>query len=59
MNLEKRILAFETLGKFLSQFKQNGIVKNEDIPHNDVFFDGFNHQIKLAKEANCKAQFKT
>lgn len=52
MNLEERIKAFTTLGTFLSQFSENGIVKKEHIPHNDLFFDGFKHQLKLAKEHN-------
>jgi len=52
MNLEERIQAFVKLGDFLSQFSTKGIVKKEDILHNDLFFDGFNHQIKLAKEHN-------
>lgn len=52
MNLEERIQAFVKLGDFLSQFSTNGIVKKDDIPHNDLFFDGFKHQIKLAKEHN-------
>jgi hypothetical protein len=52
MNLEERIQAFVKLGDFLSQFSRKGIVKNESVPHNDLFFDGFKHQIKLAKEHN-------
>ena len=26
--------------------------KKDNIPHNDLFFDGFKHQIKLAQEHN-------
>lgn len=52
MNLEERIRAFVKLGDFLSQFSINGITQKENIPHNDLFFDGFKHQIKLAKEHN-------
>ena len=52
MNLEDRILAFTKLGEFLSQFSRNEIKKAENIPHNDLFFDGFKHQIKLAQEHN-------
>ena len=52
MNLEERIQAFVKLGDFLSQFSRKGIVKNESVPYNDLFFDGFKHQIKLAKEHN-------
>ena len=52
MNLDDRIVAFTKLGKFLSQFSQKGIAKLKDIAHNDLFFDGFKHQIKLAEEHN-------
>jgi hypothetical protein len=52
MNLEKRINAFVELGKFLGQFNRNGIEKSEDVMHNELFFDGFKHQIKLAHEHN-------
>ena len=48
-NIEK---AFVELGLFLSQFTQNGIHKNPDVKHNDLFFDGLQHQIKLAQEHN-------
>ncbi|WP_370213651.1 acyl-CoA reductase [Mesoflavibacter profundi] len=44
--------AFIKLGEFLSQFTINGIVKKDNILNNDLFFDGFKHQIKLAKEHN-------
>jgi len=52
MNLEDRILAFANLGEFLSQFSRNEIKKADNITHNDLFFDGFKHQIKLAQEHN-------
>ncbi|MFK7833431.1 MAG: acyl-CoA reductase [Winogradskyella sp.] len=52
MDLQQRINAFEKLGRFLGQFQQNGIVKNETIEANDLFFDGFKHQLKLAQEYN-------
>ena len=52
MNLKERINAFAELGKFLSQFTQKGIQKNANVMHNDLFFDGFKHQIKLAQEHN-------
>lgn len=52
MNLNNRILAFSELGKFLSQFSRNGIQKTENVKYNDLFFDGFKHQIKLAQEHN-------
>jgi len=44
--------AFAELGQFLSQFTTKGIEKKENVLHNDLFFDGFKHQIKLAKEHN-------
>ena len=52
MNLEQRINAFVKLGEFLDQFSKESIVKKENIEHNDLFFDGFKHQIKLAEEHN-------
>ncbi|GGW63051.1 acyl-CoA reductase LuxC [Winogradskyella epiphytica] len=52
MDLQQRINAFVKLGHFLSQFQQNGIKKNDAIESNDLFFDGFKHQIKLAQEHN-------
>lgn len=52
MNLEKRIDAFSKLGKFLSQFTNESSQKQDNIEHNDLFYDGFLHQIKLAKEHN-------
>ncbi len=52
MHLQERINAFAKLGQFLSQFSSKGIDKKENIEHNDLFFDGFKHQIKIAKEHN-------
>ena len=52
MELLERINAFTQLGDFLSQFSRSGIAKKEGIPHNKLFFDGFQHQIKLAGEHN-------
>ena len=52
MNLEHRINAFAELGKFLSQFSQEKIEKQDNVKHNDLFFDDFKHQIKLAQEHN-------
>ncbi len=52
MTLTERKTAFITLGKFLSQFIDKTPVKKENIPHNEVFFDGMLHQIKLAEEHN-------
>ena len=44
--------ALVELGKFLSQFSSEGIQKKDHILHNDLFFEGFKHQIKLAQEHN-------
>jgi hypothetical protein len=52
MNLEQRIEAFIKLGEFLSQFSIKKIEKLNNIEHNDLFFNGFKHQIKLAQEHN-------
>ena len=52
MNLQQRINAFLKLGNFLSQFSNNNIVKKDIVEHNDLFFDGFKHQLKLAEEHN-------
>lgn len=52
MNLEERVNAFAELGKFLGQFSREKIEKQDNIKLNDLFFDGFKHQIKLAQEHN-------
>ena len=52
MNLEKRVNAFAELGKFLNQFSQERIEKQDNIKHTDLFYDGFKHQLKLAQEHN-------
>ncbi|MEH6536026.1 MAG: acyl-CoA reductase [Psychroserpens sp.] len=52
MDLQQRINAFVKLGDFLSQFTNEGIQKKDNIPNNELFFDGFIHQIKLAQEHN-------
>ena len=48
MQLQQRIYAFVKLGDFLSQFSNENIKKKENIEHNELFFDGFKHQLKLA-----------
>ncbi|MGS2761148.1 acyl-CoA reductase [Sinomicrobium sp. M5D2P9] len=50
--LQKNIDAFVKLGKFLGQFRDIQHSKREDVLHNDVFYDGFRHQLKLAEEHN-------
>jgi len=52
MQLEQRINAFAELGRFLSQFTSKEFTKDASVLHNDLFFDGFKHQVKLAKEHN-------
>jgi hypothetical protein len=52
MDLQQRINAFTRLGAFLCQFKTNGIKRDDSVIANDLFFDGFKHQIKLANEHN-------
>ena len=52
MDLQQRINAFVKLGRFLSQFSSEEFEKKDHVEHNDVFFDGFKHQIKLAREHN-------
>ena len=51
-SIKNRIIAFTKLGNFLSQFSPKKIEKKDNIEYNDLFFDGFQHQIKLAKEHN-------
>ncbi|WP_452226957.1 acyl-CoA reductase [Lacinutrix cladophorae] len=52
MNLDQRITAFAKLGAFLSQFTSENFQKKENITHNELFYEGFKHQIKLAQEHN-------
>ena len=52
MALTQRINAFITLGQFLAQFTNDAAPKNDTLPHNELFYDGFKHQLKLAQEHN-------
>lgn len=52
ISIQNRITAFAKLGDFLSQFSIDNIKKIDNIEHNEIFFDGFLHQIKLAEENN-------
>ncbi len=52
MNLQQRINAFVKLGSFIGQFSSKEFKKKDNVPHNDMFFDGFKHQLKLANESN-------
>jgi len=52
MLLENRINAFVELGSFLKQFSRKKMTQNDNVLHNDLFFDAFKLQIKRAKETN-------
>ncbi len=52
MQLQERISAFIKLGEFLSQFSNEVISKNDKVEYNDLFFEGFKHQLKIAEEHN-------
>lgn len=52
MDLNTRIESFTTLGDFLSQFSNSGIIQKEDIPYNDVYFDFFLQKIETAHHHN-------
>ena len=51
-SIKNRINAFAALGNFLNQFNSIKIEKSTSVLFNDLFFDGFIHQIKLAEEQN-------
>ena len=44
--------AFIELGKFLGQFSENNSVKDEQVLHNDLFFDDFLQLISLSQSHN-------
>jgi hypothetical protein len=46
------IVVLNELGRFLSQFTMESVSKDDTVLFNDLFFDGFKHQIKLAEEHN-------
>ena len=48
MQLQERIDAFVKLGDFIRQFSKENIENNNKVEHNALFYDGFNHQLKLA-----------
>jgi hypothetical protein len=52
MHLQQRINAFVKLGDFLSQFSSEVIQKKDNVKQNDIFFDGFERQLKLAEAHN-------
>jgi len=52
MTLTERKNACIALGKFLSQFAETPSNKLENILHNNLFFEGMLHQLKLAEQYN-------
>ena len=52
ISIQNRITAFAKLGDFLNQFSIDNIIKKDNIEFNEIFFDGFLHQIKIAQENN-------
>lgn len=53
MTIQKNnVNALVELGKFLGQFSRKEIIKKDNVLYNDLFFEGFKHQIKIAEENN-------
>jgi len=52
MTIEQRKFHLHQLGLFLNQFRREGLVKQDDLPHNDEFFDRMNEQIEMAVHHN-------
>ncbi|SFU71820.1 Acyl-CoA reductase (LuxC) [Pustulibacterium marinum] len=52
MNLNTRIDAFVTLGAFLRQFSNSGIIQKEEIACNNEYFDLFLNKIETAHHYN-------
>ena len=52
ISIQNRITAFAKLGDFIGQFSVDNIKKIDSIEHNEIFFDGFLHQMKIAQEKN-------
>ncbi|MAT89427.1 MAG: acyl-CoA reductase [Flavobacteriaceae bacterium] len=53
MSLEQRITAFSTLGRFLSQFSSETPQKIDDLPKNNLFFDGMSEALLRAQQQNA------
>lgn len=51
-SIQNSISAFNSLGDFLRQFSSQKMEQKEGVKFNDIFFDGFKHQLKLAQEHN-------
>jgi hypothetical protein len=52
MTLTETKNAFAELGKFLGQFQPEASIKNEDVLHNDPFFDSFQNLINNSQSHN-------
>jgi hypothetical protein len=52
MNLDVKKIAFIELGKFLKQFSNTEIVKNNEVSHNDEFFSNFQGLMQQAVHYN-------
>ncbi len=52
MTLNDRIVAFAALGKFLSQFDEENIVRQDDLSNNTSFYELFSQTIEYAKHYN-------
>lgn len=50
--IEQRKEKLEILGRFLSQFKRSGMEKNEQVPHNDPYFELLQEKIEAAVHHN-------
>ena len=48
----KIIIALNELGRFLSQFSKESVSKDDSVLHNELFFNGFLHQLKISEEYN-------
>lgn len=51
-SIKNRINTFAKLGEFLNQFSVENSQKKEGVAFNDLFFDTFKHQLKVAEENN-------
>lgn len=52
MTLQERKIAFIELGKFLNQFSENNTAKNDNVVHNNLFYDDFITLIQLSQSHN-------
>ncbi len=52
MTIQERKNSLINIGKFLSQFKEDGVQKKTDISYNDIFFDALNQLVNRAHEQN-------